>query len=208
MLPTGILTCCTGPFWSGSLCLFGFCLPSLRYLISALTQAGWGDLLFRFASSVQSCCGEGGALQTNIAVCGEHSLCSGHTGVCPAQGCLHFPRLHCSGSGCSIWSGPCLESALSTLRLGSSLRVLHKSADSVAPAFCAFLGLSCSGSQELDWRTIPGCGAPFPLHGPSLNFCARPVRCQRLVFVLRSWPLAETLWAAGVDHPESQEVFG
>ena len=27
LLPTGILICCTGHFWSGSLCLFGFCLP-------------------------------------------------------------------------------------------------------------------------------------------------------------------------------------
>ena len=40
MLPSGILICCTGPFWSGFLCLFGFCLLSLRCLISALTQAG------------------------------------------------------------------------------------------------------------------------------------------------------------------------
>ena len=69
MLPSGILIRCTGPFWSNSLCLFGFCLPSLQCLISALTQAGGGDLLFRFASSVQSCYREGGALQTDIAVC-------------------------------------------------------------------------------------------------------------------------------------------
>ena len=30
-----------------------------------------------FASSIQSCCGEGGALQADVAVCGEHSPCSG-----------------------------------------------------------------------------------------------------------------------------------
>ena len=41
-----------------------------------MTQAGGGDLLFRFASSVQSCWGEGGALQADVAVCGEHSPCS------------------------------------------------------------------------------------------------------------------------------------
>ena len=41
----------------------------LRCLISTLTQASGGDLLFRFTSSVQSCYGEGGALQTDIAVC-------------------------------------------------------------------------------------------------------------------------------------------
>ena len=38
---------------------------------------GGGDLLFRFASSGQSCCGEGGALQADVAVCGEHSPCPG-----------------------------------------------------------------------------------------------------------------------------------
>ena len=53
---------------------------SLWCVISALAQAGGGDLLFRFARSVQSCCGEGGALQADVAVCGEHSPCSGHTG--------------------------------------------------------------------------------------------------------------------------------
>ena len=49
-------------------------MPSLQCLISALTQAGGGDLLFRFASSVQSCYGEGGALQADVAVWGEHCV--------------------------------------------------------------------------------------------------------------------------------------
>ena len=44
------------------------------------------------------------------------------------------------------------------------------------------LGLACvlclpcpSGSrrQELDGRTLPGCGTPSPLHGPSLSFHPR-----------------------------------
>ena len=41
---------------------------------------------------------------------------------------------------------------------GSSFPVLHKSADLVVPAFCAFPGLSGSGSQRLG-RALPGCGA-------------------------------------------------
>ena len=61
---------------------------SLRCLVSALTQAGGGDLLIRFASSVQSCCGEGGALQADVAVCGEHSPCSGQA----ARGLALSPR--------------------------------------------------------------------------------------------------------------------
>ena len=76
MLPSGLLICCTGPFWSDSLCLFGFCLPSLGCLTSSLAQAGGGDLLFRFASSVQSCCREGRVLRADVAVCGEHLPCS------------------------------------------------------------------------------------------------------------------------------------
>ena len=68
--------------------------------------------------------------------------------------------------GCSIWSVPCAAR-------GSSPRVLHKSVDSVAPAFCAFPGLSSSGSQELDRRTLPGCGAPSPLRVPSPSPCPR-----------------------------------
>ena len=50
-------------------------------------------------SLVQSCCGEGGGLQTNVTgLCGEHSQCSGHTGFVPTHRCLCFPCLHCSGS--------------------------------------------------------------------------------------------------------------
>ena len=157
-------------------------MPSLRCLISALTQAGGGDLLFRFASSVQSCCGEGGALQTDIAVCGEHSQCSGHTGFAPYRGVCAFPVYTAQAPGCSIWSAPCVE-------CGSSFWVLHKSADSVAPAFCVFPGLSGSGSQRLGCpfpgfgtpfpsatsgsgsqrlrRPLPGCGAPFPSTAPT-----------------------------------------
>ena len=40
---------------------------------------------------VQSHCGEGEALQTDIAVCGEHSQCSGHTWFAPGHGCVLSP---------------------------------------------------------------------------------------------------------------------
>ena len=134
-------------------------MPSLQCLISALTQAGGGDLLLRFASSVQSCCGEGGALQADIAVCGEHSPCSGRTAFGPYRGVCAFPVYTAQAPGCSIWSRPCVE-------CGSSFRVLHKSADSVAPAFCVFPGLSGSGSQGLG-RPLPGCSAPCPSTAPA-----------------------------------------
>ena len=61
--------------------------------------------------------------------------------------------------------------------------------------------LSGSGSQRLG-RPLPGTVRLFP---PQLLLV--PVGCLRLVFVLRSWPLAATLPVADVDHPESQEFL-
>ena len=98
--------------------------------------------------------GRAGALQTDIAVCGEHSPCSGHTGFALYRGVCAFLVYTAQAPGCSMWSGPCVG-------CGSSFRVLQKSADSVAPAFCVFPGLSGSGSQGLR-RTLPRCGALFP----------------------------------------------
>ena len=126
-------------------------------------------------SLVQSCCGEGGALQTNVTgLCGEHSQCSGHTGFAPLMGVCAFPVYTAQAPGCSIWSGPCVVG-------GSSFRVLHKSADSFGPEFCAFPGPSSSGSRELDEHTLPGYGVPSPLRGPSLSFRA-PVGCALCLF--------------------------
>ena len=105
-------------------------------------------------SLVQSCYREGGALQTDVAVCGQHSPCSGHTGFARYRGVCAFPVYTAQAPGCSIWSGPFVE-------CGSSVRVFHKSVDSVAPACCVFPSLSSSDSQGLG-RTLPGCGAPFP----------------------------------------------
>ena len=68
---------------------------SLQYLISALTQGGRWWTLF-LGSVVQSCCGEGGTLQTNnTGVCLQ---CLSHTG--PASHSLRVcpPCLHWSGS--------------------------------------------------------------------------------------------------------------
>ena len=105
--------------------------------------------------------------------CRQILLCVGSTRRVPAtlglpllMGVCAFPVYTAQAPGCSIESVPCVA-------CGSSFRVLHKSVDSVVPAFCAFPGLSGSGSQGLDGRTLPRCGAPFPLRGPSLGFCAR-----------------------------------
>ena len=129
-------------------------MPSLRCLFSALTQAGGGDLLFRFCwfSSVLLRGGQGAA-DRHRCVWIALPVFRPHW-VCPVQGVCSFPVYTAQAPGCSIWSGPCFES-------GSSFWVLHKSADLVAPAFCAFPGLSGPGSQRLG-HPLSGCGAPFP----------------------------------------------
>ena len=157
----------------GSACRF------LQRLISTLTQAGGSGLLFRFAGSV--CCREGGALQTDSAVCGEHSQCSGHTGFAPLTG-VCFPRLHCAGSGCSIWSGPCVA-------CGSSFRVLLKSADSVGPAFCAFPARAAQAARSLTGALSPGMVRLLPSAVlASVSACVSRV-CAPCVY---SWELASS----------------
>ena len=121
-------------------------------------------------SLAQSCCEEGGALQTNITgVCWEHSQCSGHSGFAPLVACVLSPttllRLQAALQG----AGP----EVRALPRPKPLRFHFPGPPqrgSLGPAFCAFPGASSSGSQELEERTLPGCGAPSPLRGPSFSF--------------------------------------
>ena len=95
-------------------------MPSLRCLISALTQAGGGGLLFRFASSVQSCYGEGGALQADVAACGEHSPCSGHTGFAPYRVSVLSPSTLLRLPAALYGAGPALSAHTLEFTLGHS----------------------------------------------------------------------------------------
>ena len=55
-------------------------------------------------SLVQSCCGEGRTLQTNITgMCGECSQCFSRTGFAPAHGVCAFPVYTAQAPGCSAW---------------------------------------------------------------------------------------------------------
>ena len=135
-----------------------------------------------------------------VGRCRQISLCVGNThgvlailGLPPLTCVYAFPVYTAQAPGCSIWSGPCVA-------CGSSSQVFHKSVDSVVPAFCAFPGPSSSGSQELDKGTLPGCGVPSPLCGPSLSF--HPRQSGACALCLAATPLAE------VNHPESREIFG
>ena len=144
-------------------------------------------------SLVQSCCREGRALQTDISgLCGEHSQCSSHTGFAPTHRRV-LPRLHCSGSRLLY-----MERALRCVRF-QFLGPPQKRGLSCTCILC-LPRRSSSGSQELDGYTLPGCGAPSPLRGPSLSFHPRRSGACALC-------LAATL-PADVDRPESREVFG
>ena len=136
-------------------------MSSLWCLISTLTQAGRGGLLFRFASSVQSCYGEGGALQTDIAVCGEHSpCCSGHTGFAPYRGVCAFPVCTAQAPGCSIGSVACIA-------CGSSFPVFHRSGDSVVSEFCAFPASAAQAVRSLTGALSPGAARPLRSAAPA-----------------------------------------
>ena len=156
-------------------------MPSLRCLISALTQAGGGDLLFRFASSVQSCCGEGGALQTDVAVCGEHSPCSGHTGfartgvsVLSPAALLRLPAA-LYGAGPALSAVPVFGSSTKAriwlrLRVVSSPPQQFRQPEAWAPSPRVRRAFSLHGEwprQPEAWAPSPRVRRAFFLRGPS-----------------------------------------
>ena len=197
MLPTGILsgallTSEAGPFvYLASVC------RSLQCLISALTQAGGGGLLFRFTCSVLLQGGRGAADKCHWRVWGALAVFRSHW-VFPHSRVSASPVYTAQASGRSVGSRPCVVR-------GSSFWLFHKSTDSVGPAFCAFPGLSSSGSQQLDGCCLPGAVYLIPSAVPASVSARSGLVC--LVSVLGSWSLAATL-PVDVDHPESQEVFG
>ena len=140
-------------------------MPSLRCLISALTQAGGGDLLFRFASSIQSCCGDGGALQAESAVCGEHSPCSGHTGFAPLTVFVLSPstllRLRAAlyGAGPALSAVPVFGSSTKA-RVWLRLHFVPSPASAVQAA--RGLGALCQGAARL----FPSQRATWAARGP------------------------------------------
>ena len=139
-------------------------------------------------SLVQSCCGEGGALQTNVTgMCGEHSQCSGHTGFAPAHG--GFPIYIAQAPGCSIWSGPCAAR-------GSSPPVFHKTADSTVPAFCAFPAQAAQAARSLTGALSAGAVRLIPS-----TFPASVSERQSGVPCVFSWELASSRYPPSGCQP-------
>ena len=132
-----VLIYCTCHFQGGSLCFSFFCFLVSVSNFHPHTRVQWWTLFL--GPLVQSCCGEGGTLQTNnTGVCLQ---CLGHTGFAPAHGVCAFPVSTAQALGCS--GGNYLRLALGCMHFpglshsGSGTRVLHKGTDSVGPEFCA-----------------------------------------------------------------------
>ena len=164
-------------------------------------------------SLVQSCCGEGRTLQTNISgICGECSQCFSHTGFAPAHGVCAFMVYTVQALDCS--AGNCLRHALGCMHFpglshsGSGSWVLHKGTDSFGPLFCAL-----PRSKQLRW---PGA---WRAHCPRYTVCLITSLAPAAWFPgctirvlsqvchaspLGSWSQAVTL-LADIHHPESQE---
>ena len=152
----------------------------LQCLISALTQADGGGLLFRFACSVLLRGGRGTADRYRC-VWGALALFRPHW-VCPCFPWLLRLQAALYGACPALRAVPIFGSSTKArTRLGLLLCLPRRSS---------------SGSQELDGRTLPGCGAPSPLRRPSLSFRARqsgalcvnpPGRCQPSTVSGRLW---------------------
>ena len=138
---------------------------SLQCLISALTQAGGGGLLFRFTCSVVWWGGRGTAVKYHWHVWGTLAVFWPHW-VCPRSQHVCFPHLYCLGSRLLY-----RERALSCVWFQFSGTPQKRRCGWACILYLPYP--SNSGSQELDKRSLPGCGAPFPLCGPSLIFHAR-----------------------------------
>ena len=107
-----VLICCTCDFQSGTLFFvyFGFSVcKSLQCLISALTQGGEGDHLFRLTCSIVLRGGRNTANKYHWCVWGVLEVSQPHW-VCPCSQSMCFPNIHCSGSRLlfrrAIQSGP------------------------------------------------------------------------------------------------------
>ena len=133
-------------------------------------------------SLVQSCCGEGGTLQTNITgvcgecswylghtgfaaapgMCGECLQCMDHTGFAPAHGAYAFPVFTAQAPGSS--AGVLSKAGLGFVHFpdlscsGSGSWVFHKGTELVVDAFCA-LPRSEQLRQPGAWRAHSPDGA-------------------------------------------------
>ena len=139
-------------------------------------------------SLVQSCCREGGTLQTNITgVCGECSQCCRDTGFFPTHGMCTFPVYTAQALGCSARN--CLRQALGYMHFpglshsGPGTWVHLTGADAFGPSFCAL-----PWSETLRWPAVWWVIAVTPAYHLSCSCCSVFWVYNWLTFSGRCWP--------------------
>ena len=160
-------------------------MPSLRYLISTLTQAGGGGLLFRFASSVQSCYGRAGR-------CRQISLCVDSTRHVPAT--LGLPRSWVSVISLStlLWLPAALYGA------GPALRAVPVFASSTKARIRLHLRFVPSPPE---WLRQPGAWAQSPRVRRTFSLCGPSVRWSGACTCVCSQELASSRDPPGGCRP-------
>ena len=191
-----VLICCTCHFQSGSLFFVysGFLCKYLQCPISALTQGGKDDQLFRLTCSVVLWGGRDTANKYR-GVCGECSQCMDHTGFAPVQGSVCFLGLHCSGSRVLCRALSKADPAFHGLPRSKLLRfrfsgILQGHTQSVGHVFCA-LPRSEQLRQPGVWQ------AHCPMWAVCLNHLPSPA--ARFPWVCRE--------SAGVSCVSSRELI-
>ena len=174
VLTTGLVIYCTCHFQGSSLCFSFLCL--LVSSVSDFCPDTRRVVVDTFLGSlVQSCCGDGGTLQTN-----NTGMCLqwlSHTGFAPAHGTSALPA-HTAQALCCFTRNRPLP-ALGWMHLpglshsGSGTRVVLRGADSVGPAFCALP--SCSGDEVFGES---GCCDLSPPWSQLLGFLGAQWECH------------------------------
>ena len=135
-------------------------------------------------SLVQSCCGEGGTLQTNISVvCGECSQCLGHTGFAPAHGVCAFPVYAAQAPGCS---------AGKLSKVGPGLHILPRS----KPLMFRFLCIL--QRHQLGWACIL---CPSQVRAAHATRCLASTHSPGVVHLIASPVLASWFPECAVGAP-------
>ena len=167
------------------------------------------EVVTYLGSLVQLCCGEGGALQTNLTgMCEECSQCLGHTGFAPAHGVCAFQVYTAQAPGCSAGelskAGPGLR-ALSRpklLRFRFSGTPQRRRAGG-ACVLCPSQVWAAQATRCLVSALSPGGWCV--LSPPWAHRCTAGALSQECrVSPLGSWSLAVTL-LADVNRPGPQE---
>ena len=136
-------------------------------------------MVIYLGSLVYLCCGEGGTVQTNITgVCGECTLCLGHTGFAPAHSMCAFPVYTAQAPGCSAGELSKAGPGLHALPRSKSLR--FRFLGTPQRRFVPFPGWSSSGDQVLGECTLPSwavCLITSSIPAARFHGCAAGAPC-------------------------------